>query len=674
MTARNLLPVALVGILLSGGTVLGAVPVTILDINPDRSELADAAGASGGRVTGLGADVGDRNTFYAASEWGGLFKSTDRGVTWSHLDGHTPTATWDVEVDPSDSRQVYATSFFDGRVNSQAGINVSTDGGVTWTHPTTATPPQNFCDGESRRAEPAAFGISIDPSDPRNVYVGTNCGLAVSNNSGVTWRFVDPTPADAADDIWDVVVHGPGIIDLCGDDGHQRSVDGGATWTTAASNPLPSGRCSIAASPTETYVLYAVVGVTIYESNDGGATWPTVFTNPNPQGRIPFVVTNLRTGTNFDLWFGDVELYRASCATPIPAGPGGNPRCPASSTWAGPLARNAGGHPDSGDIVFDTAALSDACPVLFSSDGGVYLNTLDKSPTCQTPAWEEPQVTPHALWGFDLAGVAISGPNREDLYFGNQDNGTFGTRNAGDPKPNWTNERCCDGFDVAGDTKRVLNTVCCYSTPPSPRLYLSEPGFSGTSPQINTYPPGTLLRFNQLDSIATFGPDQYVVVTTQGVYITNDIGASPIIWTQLGAGSTPSLACGVQVAGTGGATSFFVKNGGCNGESGGSLWRYDGTTPGGTWQQIVRANGGSFGIYAVDPNDPDRNLRRRSRRRERSGDGNHQGWRRQVAQHASSGQPHDGRRRLQLYKSQRPDAVHRVRRVSAADARRVRSF
>ena len=50
-------------------------------------------------------------------------------------------ACWDVEVDPSNSNRVFATSFYDGRVNSLAGINVSTNGGTTWTHPATATPP-----------------------------------------------------------------------------------------------------------------------------------------------------------------------------------------------------------------------------------------------------------------------------------------------------------------------------------------------------------------------------------------------------------------------------------------------------------------------------------------------------------------------------------------------------
>ena len=229
--------------------------VVLRDISPDRSNNPDADGASGGRVNRLGVDRTTPARVYAASEWGGLFRSTDNGLTWAHLDGHVPTVTWDVKVDPTNSNRVYATSFYDGRTNSRSGINVSTDGGTTWTHPATATPPVNFCLAEIRRTEPAAFGIAIDPANANRVFIGTNCGLAISLDAGVTWTFTDPTPADRADDVRDVVVHHGGIIDVCGDDGHLRSTDGGTTWTTATTQPLPSGRCSIAASPDESYVI-----------------------------------------------------------------------------------------------------------------------------------------------------------------------------------------------------------------------------------------------------------------------------------------------------------------------------------------------------------------------------------------------------------------------------------
>ncbi|MHA2270192.1 MAG: hypothetical protein ACXAB8_20580, partial [Promethearchaeota archaeon] len=249
----------------------------IVEINPLRSTLDanDPDGASGGRVNGL-AVAKNGTTFYAASEWGGIYKSIDKGLTWRRLNSHLPTVTWDVDVDPLNQNRIYATSFYDGRVNSIAGINVSTDGGVTWVHPTTAIPPAGAYTSAARRNEPSAFGICLDPDNSQNVYIGTNAGLAISNDFGTTWRYIDPTPGDPATNIWDVVVHSNGIIDIVGDDGHFRSTDGGATWITATTNPLPGGISSIAVSPYESYVLFAVVGTTIYESDDGGDSWPTI--------------------------------------------------------------------------------------------------------------------------------------------------------------------------------------------------------------------------------------------------------------------------------------------------------------------------------------------------------------------------------------------------------------
>ena len=107
--------------LMADGPAFGQVSFT--DINPNQSTLhpSDPDGASGGRVNGLASVERDPNTYYAATEWGGIYKSTDRGRTWARLDGHLPVATWDVAVLPERPRTVIATSFYDGRVASQAG-------------------------------------------------------------------------------------------------------------------------------------------------------------------------------------------------------------------------------------------------------------------------------------------------------------------------------------------------------------------------------------------------------------------------------------------------------------------------------------------------------------------------------------------------------------------------
>ena len=586
----------------------------IKDINPNNSTLdrIDPDGASGGRIGGLAAVAGNNQIFYGASEWGGLFKTVDGGRSWFRLDGHLPVATWDIKVDPVNTQTVYATSFYDGRVNSLAGINVSYDGGMTWIRPASATPPPGLC-SEIRRTEPSAFGIAIRPDAPENVFIGTNCGVAISRDFGEIWTFVDPTPLTTATNVWDVVVqaggpNGQGIVDVCGDNGHFRSVDGGISWN-GGTGGLPGGRCSIAVSPDESYVLFVVVGTRIFESDDAGMSWNEL-TNPSPQGRIPFVATNKRVSLGaidrFDLWFGDIRLWRAGCSTPSQPAVGGPSRCPASSTWAGPFTRTVGAHDDAGDLVFDTEAAIDACPLIFSSDGGVYRNT-DRSIDCHNPNWEQPDITPHALWLFAMDGARQPGDFAEDLYFGTQDNGSFATLNAGGESPVWENRDCCDVFDIAADSNRVLYTACCFSGARANRLFLRNRGMTGGG-EINTYPPGILPGFRPIDVIDRFADRHYVLITTSGVFVTTDITASPIVWSQL-VGS-PGGACGVKasVAPATATPTFYVQAGSCDARSGDQLWSYAGIAPGSIWQRLDNNDGltGGFGIFAVDPNDPGR--------------------------------------------------------------------
>ncbi len=635
------------------------------DINPDSSDNSDPDAASGGRVNGLASVNGNNQVFYAATENGGLYKTVDGGLTWNYLVGHLPTVTWDVAVDPVTTSTVYATSRFDGRINPLSGIQVSYDGGATWTRRLTAypnpalegtandnTPQPGFgCSSAAARNEPAAFGIAIRPDAPNNVFIGTNCGIARSRDGGATWEFRDPSTANGvnnAGNVYDVVVqpasaaNPQGIIDICGDEGHFRSTDGGAIYTGGGG--FPGGRCSIAVSPDESYVLLVAANDNnLYESDDAGATWTNlgrIDQLRGPQGRIPFVATNQRSAgggvKTFDLWTGDVTLYRVSCITPATPAMGGTNRCPASAKplpagWNGPFTRSVGGHDDVGDIVFDTQAANDACPMIFSSDGGVYRNT-NLGAGCQSPSWAQPNKTPHATWVWSMTGVHLPGAANEGLYYGLQDDGPWGTTTAGAATPAWHNEVCCDSFDVAAEPSRVLYSDCCYGGRAT-QLFLAGSGMTGSA-QINSYPADGLVEAFQFgEGIANWGDKKYVVLMNDcnpppppnppngcsgvnggdgGVYITQDITASPINWVELGteANEPPSfLIDEVQVSfDSSGTPTFYVQAGAGNRASGGQLWKFTGTNPSGIWRRIDNNDGlvGGFNVFTVDRNNPSR--------------------------------------------------------------------
>ena len=588
------------------------------DISPDFSDLGHPNAATGGRVNGLAIDPSFPNRIYAASEWGGIYRSQNGGNTWARLDGHRPMATWDVMVDPNSTNRVYATSFYDGKspALSQSGINVSVDNGVTWTRPASAKPPGGFCANSADETEMSAYGIDIDPSNSSKVYIGTSCGMAVSTTNGVNWSFVKP-PVGGAQKIWDVLVNPSGsIVDTCGDAGHWAYNVAGGTWTQGSG--LLSGRCSLASSPYDDQNLFAAAGFSIFETEDR-FNWQQTRVNPRPQGRIPFVATNKRSfapaGQSFDLWFGDVSLWRVSCDSAA------SPSCGSGNTpaWTGGYTFFSGAHDDMGDIAFDPTASNDACPVVMSSDGGVYVNTLVTDPFCHFPDdWDAPAITPHALWPMALSGADRSGLLDEDLYFGNQDNGMFGTLEAGATEPEWNNDACCVTPDsVAGDADggTIVYSQCCFGSGRRTHVFQAGAGFAGRQ-QITQYPTGDSPERKYIDSLALWGDSSYVMVTKDvgnglppdgGVWITDDITAPNVTWT--GLHTSPALPptneiCGVKVATAGGVPTFFVQTGNCNADSSTDrLFKYTGSTPGGSWTELTVPMGG-IGLFDVGANDP----------------------------------------------------------------------
>src|SRR5207247_6050040 len=140
-----------------------------------------------------------------------------------------------------------------------------------------------------------AHGISFQPSSD-SVYVGTDCGVAISRDHGATWTHVRLAPAGANPRIWAVNAQAGGIIDACGDAGIFRSTSSGNMWGSAATRVggcTQGGPHLLAASPLEPNVIFVTtVPNTLFESDDGGVTWNTL--NPPPGGGRPsFVKTHL---------------------------------------------------------------------------------------------------------------------------------------------------------------------------------------------------------------------------------------------------------------------------------------------------------------------------------------------------------------------------------------------
>jgi hypothetical protein len=628
--------------------------VTFQDVNPVNGRNNEGAGA-GGRVNGLAA-ASNGTTYYAASERGGLFRSTDSGVSWARFINFGPMNTWDVEVAPANDAIIFATAFFDGRTSSttRSGVLVSYNSGATWSAPTAANHPSSSATGcaFARIAEPNAYGIAVSSSQ---AFVGTSCGLAIASIANNTWSVVDPKRSQVgfpsttvpstgpAGFIFDVVAHHSGILDTCGEEGHWHSTNSGVGWSKPSASfggqDLPktplAGSCSIVASPDEANVLFAVVGTTLYESNNSGYTWTLLDgipqNNPSPQGRIPFLEVDDRT-TGFDLWFGDVSLFRRPCVALFGLS---RTRCPPTSGrsdgidndntkdvdeldegWrgvagnGGGFTRTAGAHDDAGSIIFDRRVTIDRCPTLFSSDGGVYLNTRTSptgSATCFDPRWREATSPPHAWWIYAMAGYDRNG-QAEDLYVGMQDNGLWAHNMLGAPAAQtlWnTPSSCCDVYDIATDGSAVpytflfpYQTNVCTRSGTGCSQWLSAP--TGGVAILSTYVP----------ALASFGNGaDFLFATTGGIFKTNFMTPPPQTfqtpWTRLGNVPAPGGFCSVYTSGNSGLnfTAFGETGGGCAKDQPKQVWQI--SSSGTTWAPVPGpTNTGGFGIFAVHPVNP----------------------------------------------------------------------
>jgi len=584
------------------------------DINPSSSNTdnINPNGSSGGRTNHVGASS-DIRQIYAATEWGGLWQSFDQGLTWVKVNSFTPSATWDVKVDPRNSKKVYATSFFDGRAvtritRSRSGISISTDAGGTWSNAPYPTLP---CAVAARATEPSAWQISINPNNTQVVFVGTNCGLARTFDGGNIWTYVDPSPADgSAEQIYAVVAHGDSIVDVIGDNGHFRSTNDGNTWTSipAGAVGLAGGIGSIAVSPAENYVLFATVGANIFESDNAGQSWATSLAAPvaNRQGRIPFVKTNQRiTSNQFDLWFGDVSVFSTTATTPAPPAIGGATRVPVAPSWTN---MQSGAHNDVGDMLFDPRATADACPLLFTNDGGIYRNLLINSPGCETPSWEQPNSTTHATWVFGFDG-AQNAPGQHAIYYGLQDDGSWGTVNAQEgpinPVPNWNNNACCDVGSDAAQSDLILDVEGFFGPPRPFQLFRRGPNFTGGG-QIPNYPStGNFGSFISGREVVRIGNNAFAIALSDAAYFTNNINDNPIKWTTLGAPTAPnSQVGGLKVSTVGGPTSiyYYTGSGNPNGAPG-QVFRTDLLGQSGWVQLPLPPNINSVSVYDVDPAD-----------------------------------------------------------------------
>jgi hypothetical protein len=571
-------------------------------------------GSIGGRVNKLSGLSKGSQLVVAASEWSGLFASEDSGFNWHPMGAYLPRVASSVAVNPMDDNRIIASSLFDGRMAPLSGFATTSNRGKTWDYINwNELTAKVTCDPHVKEA-PAGAGISIDPKNPRVIAVATNCGIAISDDAGMHWRLETADREKPAAMVWDVSVRS-GTVYGCGDDGFFKIDYSIGKWiypSPDSKDVPPQGLCSLAVSPTEADVIYETVGERVYESVDAGFSWADQGAPEQGSGRIPFVATVGTGPHSFQLWYGDAGLFRRDCldaaddaARPITRCFQGSPVPPWESGLGSPL----GAHDDAGDLVFDNTSDGIGCPRVFSSDGGIYLNQIQSSPSCRTPKWQAPETSPPALWAMALGGARAGGSATSLLYLGAQDNGLTTGKEDFSGHLAWTNLTCCDAFNVVNidSGHKILYSVCCYKNDAGEwtgTLYASD--LNGANETEVPSPSGLMPGWTGRPAIASVGNHGAIALTNTGVHFTTDITEEHVNWVPVGA-PTRLDGCTIQTALSQRRITIYVLAGTCRGSSQDVLWRYT-AIPGDLsrkWQAVPPGKGtAGIGIFGADPKNP----------------------------------------------------------------------
>lgn len=318
--------IALAGAFLCAGSVFAQLSAPL-----DSATLAGFRWRSigpavmGGRVTDVEGVPGNPKVFYVATATGGIWKTINAGTMFFPLFDKEPVVSMgDIAIAPANPNIIYAgTGEEDSRnsISPGGGVYKSTDAGLTWKLMGLAATQQ-------------IGRIVVDPADPNIVYVAAlghvwnanpERGLYKSVDGGATWQLVkfvsdkagfvdlamDPKDHNTLyASSWERV-RGPYFLKSGGPgSGLWKTSDAGATWREVRGGGFPSttkGRIGIAVSPSDPRVVYTWVEADtlprslakgekpdtsrrqktnsgIYRSSDGGATWTLTYRNEPPAG------------------------------------------------------------------------------------------------------------------------------------------------------------------------------------------------------------------------------------------------------------------------------------------------------------------------------------------------------------------------------------------------------
>jgi hypothetical protein len=212
-------------------------------------------GPVGNRVIAVVGIPGDPGIYYVGAASGGIFKTTDGGVTWQPIfDGQDVSSVGSLAIAPSDPNVVWAgtgETFIRSNISHGNGIYKSTDAGKTWTRmglEKTGRIGRVVIDPRNPDVVlAAAMGHCYGPQQERGVFRTADGGktwervLFVDENTGCSDLAMDPTnPRLLFAGMWPMLIRTWGKWSGGPGGSLYASRDGGLTWKRLEENGLPA--------------------------------------------------------------------------------------------------------------------------------------------------------------------------------------------------------------------------------------------------------------------------------------------------------------------------------------------------------------------------------------------------------------------------------------------------
>jgi photosystem II stability/assembly factor-like uncharacterized protein len=285
----------------------------------------------GGRVSRVAGVAADAATYYAATASGGVWKSTNGGLSWKPIFDDQPISSiGSIAVAPSDPNVVYVGSGeanIRGNVAAGNGIYRSTDAGKTWAHVWKQEGQIGALAVHPRAADvayAAVLGHAFGPNPERGVYRTRDGGktwqqvLRVNDSTGASDVALDPSNPgivfagfwETRRSPWSLTSGGPGS-------GLWISKDGGDTWKQLTGSGLPGGiwgKVGVAVAPSDGRRVYALIEADsggLFRSDDGGDSWTRISASRTVRQRPWYYSTITVHPTKPDeAWFPNVPMVK----------------------------------------------------------------------------------------------------------------------------------------------------------------------------------------------------------------------------------------------------------------------------------------------------------------------------------------------------------------------------